>query len=225
MNDQPARALLDSGLLGDFMSSTLANQLGVERKLLDSPLALQLAVQGSRFKVNAVTMVQLKYQGIDEHHTLDIINLNSYDIILGTPWMHQHKIRIGFNPARIVIGSNEPQPLKTGHDTKLMMHALTLEDQRVKNACEELCRYVEPLCREVAETDLPLLQAINHTIPLIDEKTTYSWRLSRCPEAFHAQWAKKRDAYVKSGWWKITAAGNTVPMLFILKPGTNPPQL
>ena len=47
MNRHPARALLDSGSLGDFMSSTLADQLGIEKKLLDAPLALQLAVQGS----------------------------------------------------------------------------------------------------------------------------------------------------------------------------------
>jgi hypothetical protein len=42
---------------------------------------------------------------------------------------------------------------------------------------------------------------------------------------FRDQWAEKRDAYVKSGCWKITSAGNTVPMLFIPKPGTNPPKL
>ena len=80
-------------------------------------------------------------------------------------------------------------------------------------------------CKEVAETDLPPLQVINHMILLINEKTTYSWRPSRCQEAFHAQWAEKQDAYIKSGWWKITSAGNTVPMLLIPKPGTNPPQL
>ena len=39
------------------------------------------------------------------------------------------------------------------------------------------------------------------------------------------QWAEKRDAYIKSEQWKITSAGNTVPMLLIPKPGTNPPLL
>ena len=225
VNGHPARALLDSGSLGDFMSSTLADQLGVERKILDSPLALQLAVQGSRSKVNSAATVQIVYQGINETRTFDIINLNSYDMILGTPWMHQHQTCIGFNPARIVIGSNDSQPLRVGHDTKLMTHALTPEDQYIEKAREELRRCADPLCKEVAETDLPPLRAINHTIPLINEKTTYSWRPSRCPEAFRAQWAEKRDAYIKSGRWKITSAGNTVPMLLIPKPGTNPPQL
>ena len=58
VNGHPAQALLDSGSLGDFMSSTLADQLGVEKTTLEAPLALQLAVQGSRSKVNSVVTVQ-----------------------------------------------------------------------------------------------------------------------------------------------------------------------
>ena len=139
--------------------------------------------------------------------------------------MHQHQVCIGFNPARVIIGSDEPLPLKVGNDTKLMVHALSPEEQSIENAREELREYAEPLCREMSETDLPPLRAINHTIPLIDEMKTYPWRPSRCPEAFRAQWTEKRDAYIKSGRWKITSAGNTVPMLLIPKPGTNPPLL
>lgn len=130
VNDHPARALLDSGSLGDFMSSTLADQLGIKKEPLIVPLALQLAVQGSRSKVNSITTAQLKYQDINERRTFDIINLNSYDLILGTPWMHQHKICIGFNPARVVIGSDEPQPLKIGNDTKLLVNAVSFEASR-----------------------------------------------------------------------------------------------
>ena len=225
VNGHPARALLDSGSLGDFMSSTLADQLGIKKTALDVPLALQLAVQGSRSKVNSVTTVRLQYQDIDEQRTFDIINLNSYDLILGTPWMHQHQICIGFNPARVIIGSDDSQPLKMGADTKLMVHSVTPEDWDLESAREELRRYTEPLCKEVSEMGLPPLRAINHTIPLIDEMKTYPWRPSRCPEAFRSQWAEKRNAYIKSGRWNITSAGNTVPMMFIPKPGTNPPRL
>ena len=173
VNNHPARALLDSGSLGDFMSSTLADQLQVKRITLDSPLALQLAVQGSRSKVNTRASVQLQYQNIDEARTFDVINLNNYDLILGTPWMHQHQVCIGFNPARVVIGSDESQQLKVGDDTKLMVHALAPGDLNVEDARKELQKYAEPLCKEISETDLPPLRAINHTIPLIDETKTY----------------------------------------------------
>ena len=98
VNQHPARAFLDSGLLGNFISTTLVDQLQLTWRTLDTPLALQLAVQGLRSKVNASASAQLKYQGIDEQCTFDIINLNSYDLILGTPWMYQHQVCLGFNP-------------------------------------------------------------------------------------------------------------------------------
>ena len=225
VNGHPARALMDTGSLGDFISSTLADQLSVKRQTLDTPLSLQLAMQGSRSKVNAVTTVRLEYQGINEERTLDVININSYDLILGTPWLYQHKVCIGFNPSRIVIGEDQSQPIRPNPETKMLVHSVSPEDQLLEVAREELRKYADPICKEVDETELPPFRAINHTIPLIDESKTYPWRPSRCPEVFREQWAEKRDAYIRSGRWQITSAGNTVPMLLIPKPGTNPPLL
>ena len=51
INSHPARAMLDSGSLGDFMSSILADQLQLKQNTLTIPLTLQLAVQGSRSKL------------------------------------------------------------------------------------------------------------------------------------------------------------------------------
>ena len=140
VNQHLARALLDSGLLGDFISTTLVDQLQLTPRTLDTPLALQLAVQGSRSKVNASVSAQLKYQGIDEQRTFDIINSNSYDLILGTPWMYQHQVRLGFNPPHIIIGSDEAQALIDSVDTKLMISAITPEEQAVEDAQIELQR-------------------------------------------------------------------------------------
>ncbi|KAF8800028.1 hypothetical protein BYT27DRAFT_7217359 [Phlegmacium glaucopus] len=100
VNGHPVRALFDTGSLGDFISTTLADQLNVERENLDAPLALLLAVQGSRSKINSVANIRIQYQGINENCTLDIANLHNYDLILGTPFMYQHKVCVGFNLAR-----------------------------------------------------------------------------------------------------------------------------
>ena len=155
INGHPVRALLDSGSLGDFISSTIVDQLSITRETLDAPLSLHLAVQGSRSKVNAKAMVNLKYQGIDEKRTLDIININSYDVILGTPWMYQHQLCLGFNPARVIVGSDKALPLKLSVDTKLMVSMLSTNEKRVEAAREELRQYADPLCKEVHETGLP----------------------------------------------------------------------
>lgn len=75
VDGHPAHALLDSGLLRDFISSILAVQLLAVRRLgvnLDTPLSVQLVIQRSRSKVNAQAMVRIQYQGIDESRTQDM---------------------------------------------------------------------------------------------------------------------------------------------------------
>ena len=225
VNGRPARALLDSGSLGDFVSSTLVDQISAKKEILETPVSLQLAVQGSRSKVNARTTLKLEYQDIDESRTFDVININNYDLILGTPFMYQHQVCLGFNPARIVIGNETALPMKAGADTKLMAAGISLSNEEIDAVREELVQRAIPLCREVDETELPPLRDINHTIPLIDEAKTYPWRPSKCPEAFREQWAEKRNAYLKSGRWEVTSSGNTVPMLLIPKPYTSDPVL
>ena len=218
IDGHPARALVDSGSLGDFMSTNLADQLKVKREELENPLGLQLAVQGSRSKINFRARSRFQYQGIDEERQFDVINLNNYDLILGTPWMYQHQVCLGFNPARVIIGTDTTLPIKKGADTKLMVQAIDVGTDELEQAREELRLYAEPLCKEINDTDLPPLRAINHTISLIDVNKKYTWRPSRRPEPFRAQWAEKQDAYLKTGRWKTTSSGNTTPMLLMPKP-------
>ena len=217
LNGHPVRTLVDCGSLGDFVSSTIADQLHLKRILLEKPIGLQLAVQGSRSKIHAVVNACLNYEGINEERTFDIANLNDYDVVLGTPWLYQHSVCVSFNPSRLLIGNFESQPIEEGSNMKALLNMMDLAP-KVGEAREILMTYAEPLFRKVEETELPPLRAINHTIPLIDENKTYHWRPSRCPEIFREQWAVKRDAYLKSGRWKITTARNTVPMLLIPKP-------
>ncbi|KAF9006384.1 hypothetical protein BDZ89DRAFT_894847, partial [Hymenopellis radicata] len=52
INESPIRALIDTGSMGDFLSTTVADQLHVEKEELSTPLPLQLAVQGPRSKIS-----------------------------------------------------------------------------------------------------------------------------------------------------------------------------
>jgi len=66
------------------MSTTLADQLKLKTDILTKPLPVQLAVSGSCTKVNDSTTAQHQYQTIDEQWCFDIMNLDGYDLILGT---------------------------------------------------------------------------------------------------------------------------------------------
>jgi hypothetical protein len=90
INGVPTRALVDSGSLGDFMSSSLSDQLRLKQIELVKLLSLHLAVQGSRSKVNCRVLTQFEYQTINSTQYFDIINLSSYNIILETSFLFQH---------------------------------------------------------------------------------------------------------------------------------------
>jgi len=94
INGHTIRALLDSGSMADFISTTVADQLKLPKEVYQRPLSVQLAVHGSRSKINCGTTVRLQYQTIDCDRTFDIANLDNYDAILGTPFLFQHQIAI-----------------------------------------------------------------------------------------------------------------------------------
>jgi len=179
---------------------------------------LQLAVQGSRSKINSGAKVKFQYQNISEDHYLDIINISSYDVILGTPWMFQHRVCVGLNPSRVVIGSDVALPIMGTSIAGVSSRAVAVETDDLEMARNTLREYAKPLCKMANETELPPLRVINHTIPLNDEGKVYHWWPSRCPEALRSQWVEKRDAYLCTGHWEITNASNTIPMLLIVKP-------
>ncbi|KAJ3475739.1 hypothetical protein NLI96_g11638 [Meripilus lineatus] len=229
VNGEPARALMDSGSLADFISAKFVRQLKVKTFDLEKPLPVQLAVQGSRTKITTGCMIQLKYQDINEGRYLDVSNLENYDIILGTPFLFQHRVSIGFNPTSVLVDSVEPLPIEGKRVRVLESRVADMFDDRVAIARQELRQYADPICKEASDSPLPPLRAINHTIPLIDPTKIYSWRPSRCPDAHLASWAEKKAAYQKSKRWQFTTARNTSPMLLLTKPGTGkngiPPKL
>ncbi|KAJ8488543.1 hypothetical protein ONZ45_g13914 [Pleurotus djamor] len=112
VNGRSARALLDSGSMGDFMSMSLADQLGESSKIaMGRPIPSQLTVQDSCFEVKYSCRARLEYLGIGENHMFDVININNYDLILGTSWLLQHPSVVSGISGRNVIGSTESLPM------------------------------------------------------------------------------------------------------------------
>lgn len=100
-----------SGSLGDFMSTTLCDQLKLVCDRLSTPMTRKMAVSGSQSKVNVQAKARLTYQEIDTEKIFDVINLSGYDLILGTAFMHAHKVVMGFDPHGVSVGSSVPLPL------------------------------------------------------------------------------------------------------------------
>ena len=217
INGQPIRALLDTGSMADFLSTTIVDQLRLPKEIYQKPLSVQLATHGSRSKINCGTTVRFQYQTIDCDRRFDIVNLENYDAILGTPFLYQHQVAIGFNPSRVIIGSSEPQEMKGPEVTTITSAAADVLNKGLDDLRKQLRTEAEDLCPDTSKTKLPPMRAVNHTIPLIDEEKTYRFRQSKCPEAFLDQWRIKKNAYLKTGRWRTATGHNAIPMLMIPK--------
>jgi hypothetical protein len=59
----------------------------------------------------------------------------------------------------------------------------------------------------------PPLRAVNHSIPLIDEKMAYNYYLPRCADAFKGAFLEKMNCYIANGWWEPAAVPQAAPMM------------
>ncbi|EPS96504.1 hypothetical protein FOMPIDRAFT_1105202, partial [Fomitopsis schrenkii] len=112
VNGHSLRALLDSGSLSDFVSTKVVHQLKLRSFELDVPLPVQMAVQGSRAKVNLGCVAKIEYQNVSESRYFDVMNILNYDMILGTPFMYQHQVTVGLNPTSVLVGSPVSRPIE-----------------------------------------------------------------------------------------------------------------
>ena len=213
VNEKPARVLLDSGSLGDFISSTLVDQLNIKPQTLEKPIGLTMAVAGLHEAIKHSAEVNIKYQEIDGMYRLDVVNLDRYDLILGTSFLHRHSIVLSFNPHAVHIRSVKQLPL-IGPLVK------TIRSRGADVYKEKLEKKSKDICRGAADVPLPPSRVINHRIPLINENAVYSYRTSRCPKALVGQWERKLSAYISTGIWQHATGKNVVPMLFTPKKGT-----
>ena len=218
LNGQPCQALLDSGSLSDFVSTTLVDQLRLRMDVLKSLLNLQPAVSGSHSKVKATVTARVDYQDIHGDRTFDVINLDSYDMILGTPFLYQHQVLLGFNPAQVTVRSNVSLPIRGAQAIMIESWATEALKDWVDSYRAELWDYAKDICKDTVETPLPPLRAINHVIPLITDNCVYAWRPSKCPKPLRPLWWGKRDDYLKTGCWQFHSGTNAVPMLMLKKP-------
>ncbi|KAG8725309.1 hypothetical protein FRC09_002671 [Ceratobasidium sp. 395] len=111
VNGKSCRVLLDSGSLGNFISSTVVNQLRIKTEVLAKPMGLAMAVSGLRGVIKHSATVNIKCQDIDNTYCLDVANLDCYNLISGTTFMYRHSIMLGFNPESVLVRSNKPSPL------------------------------------------------------------------------------------------------------------------
>ncbi|KIJ23249.1 hypothetical protein M422DRAFT_276210 [Sphaerobolus stellatus SS14] len=99
-----AHCLLDSGCEGIMISSDFVRANKIPKFELEKPVILQLACVGSKSTVQygLTAKIHLCKEKYDEY--FDIANVNYYDIILGTPFLHRFGILLDFKNNCVQMG-------------------------------------------------------------------------------------------------------------------------
>ena len=70
---------------------------------LTEQMGLQLGTKNSRTKITHGTRARLKVGQVDEQHYFDVVDIDRYDVILGTPFFRRHNVELDFKHRRILI--------------------------------------------------------------------------------------------------------------------------
>ena len=174
-----------------------------------------MAASGFRTIITSCVDADIQFQGINKKCRFDVINLENHDLILGRPFLWQHKVVVGFNLAKVSIGSLDSLALYGSDVAKISSMATDLAEDRLEKLRLELIKEGAYLCILAEDTPLPPLHIINHKIPIIDESKVYLFRRSRCPKALKPQWRVKHNKYLRTGRWEYYV-GKTMQFLCCL---------
>ena len=130
VNDQKAVALLDSGCTTDAVTPELTRIAGLKIYELKEQVPLQLGTRGSQAKINYGTKACIKYGTIETYQYLDIVNIDRYDVTLGTVFMRKHGIVLDFKRNQVRIGDKELPTLREDADEFLQIRRQAMRNRQ-----------------------------------------------------------------------------------------------
>lgn len=104
VNGVKAYTLFDSGCTTDSIAPDMAHIAQAERVKLKEQVGLQLGCIGSQTKINYGAWVNLTVGPVSQKHYVDVVNIDRYDLILGTVFCHKHGVVLDFQNRVIRFG-------------------------------------------------------------------------------------------------------------------------
>ena len=86
-----AHCLIDSSCEGVMISPEFIRAVKIKTFALEKPIGIQLAVTGSKSIINYGTNTTIKINGKELKEYFDVVNIDYYNAILGTPFLKKFK--------------------------------------------------------------------------------------------------------------------------------------
>ena len=91
-----AHCLIDSSCKGVMISPKFTQAAKIKTFALEKPISIQLEVMGSKSIINYGTNTTIKINGEESKEYFNVVNIDYYDAILGTPFPKKFKVAIDF---------------------------------------------------------------------------------------------------------------------------------
>jgi len=121
VNGLEAYALVDSGSTTVSVTHDFARVAKLNVMELDNPVPLQLGTVGSRSMINfgVKTCLELGPMHEDDAY-LDVVNIDRYDMIIGTPFMRRHGLVLDFEQNTLSIRGEIIPTLMSGQEDLML---------------------------------------------------------------------------------------------------------
>ena len=96
INGTHAHCFLDSRCKGVMISPDYVRATGIPTFKLDSPVGLQLACVGNKSTINYGARSSIVFGNRHVEEYFDVVNIDYYDVILGTPFLWRLGITLDF---------------------------------------------------------------------------------------------------------------------------------
>lgn len=103
INGHKALVLFDSGSTTDSVTPEFAHIARMTQFRLDEQVTLQLGCVGSKSKISYGSHAPVDVLGTVERVYFDIVNIDRYDAILGTPFLERFKVCLDFQDRTVRI--------------------------------------------------------------------------------------------------------------------------
>jgi hypothetical protein len=107
INGIKALALFDSGSTTDSITPEFAFASKAKQFKLEEQVILQLGCVGSRSKISYGTLVPINVCDIKDEIYFDLVNIDRYDCIIGTPFMNTYGACLDFGTRTIRMNGQE----------------------------------------------------------------------------------------------------------------------
>lgn len=94
-------------------------------------MGLQLGTKGSKTKISHGAKAHIKVGPVDKRYYLDVVDINRYDLILGTPFFDTYDVDLSFGKRRITIAGVDIEAYDPETEAETLRHRAQERKARV----------------------------------------------------------------------------------------------